>query len=53
MIEKEKINVKVNYLYGRDGLYLNENEKESNNVESDDEKIDVRNYEEIKKKYDK
>lgn len=53
MIEPEPITVKVPSLYGRDGLYLPENEPESHPVESDAEQIDVRNSDEIQKKSDK
>lgn len=53
MIEPEPITMKVPSSYGRDGLYLPENEPENHPVESDAEQIDVRNPDEIEKKPDK
>jgi len=53
MIEPEPVTMKVPSLYGRDGLYLPENEPENHPVESDAERIDVRNSDEIQKKADK
>jgi len=53
MIEPEPVTVKVPSSYGRDGLYLPEDEPENLPVESDAEQIDVRNSDEVQKKSDK
>lgn len=53
MIEPEPVTLQVPSSYGRDGLYLPENEPENHPVESDAEQIDVRNTDEIQKKSDK
>jgi hypothetical protein len=53
MIEPEPVTMKVPSSYGRDGLYLPENDPESHPVETDAEQIDVGNPDEIEKKPDK
>lgn len=53
MIEPEPVTVEVPSSYGRDGLYLPENEPENHPFESDAEQIDVRNSDEKQKKSDK
>ena len=53
MIEPEPVTVKVPSSYGRDGLYLPEDEPENHPVESDAEQIDVRSADEIPNKSDK
>ena len=50
MIEPEPVTEKLPSSYGRDGLYLPENEPENHPFESDAEQIDVRNSDEIQKK---
>jgi hypothetical protein len=53
MIEPEPVTAKVLSSYGRDGLYLPENEPENHPFESDAEQIDVSNSGGIQKKSDK
>lgn len=53
MIEPEPVTMREPSSYGRDGLYLPENEPENHPVETDAEQIDVKNPDEIQKKSDK
>jgi hypothetical protein len=53
IIEPESVTAKVPSSYGRDGLYLPENEPEHHPFESDAEQIDVSNSDGIQKKSDR